>query len=109
MLVTLGLTRTTVAAGIQSPEMEPVICIAISILLLSSACQDTFSKEMEVESTNFSCSHPEFCSEAATCCQIGMDGYGWIAAAVGWSLWFLTLIIFCIDKMTKLRPDEFKH
>ncbi|PKU37035.1 hypothetical protein llap_12662 [Limosa lapponica baueri] len=38
-----------------------------------------------------------------------MDDYGWIAAAVGWSLWFLTLILLCVDKITKLRPDEPKY
>ncbi|KAM6437443.1 transmembrane protein 213 [Liasis olivaceus] len=87
--------------------MEPLICIAISVLLLSSACQNTFSKDKTPFS--FYVSDTDFCSEAATCCQTGMDGYGWIAAAVGWSLWFLTLIIFCIDKLTKLRPDEPKY
>lgn len=48
----------------------------------------------------------DYCSEAAKCCQLGVDEYGWIAAAVGWSLWFLTLILFCIDKLMKLQPDE---
>ncbi|XP_049678286.1 transmembrane protein 213 isoform X1 [Accipiter gentilis] len=50
-----------------------------------------------------------FCTQAATCCPTGMDDYGWIAAAVGWSLWFLTLILLCVDKVTKLRPDEPKY
>lgn len=43
------------------------------------------------------------------CCPSGMDDYGWIAAAVGWSLWFLTLILLCMDKIMKLRPDEPKY
>ncbi|KAM9245579.1 transmembrane protein 213 [Leptosomus discolor] len=50
-----------------------------------------------------------FCMQAAMCCPTGMDDYGWIAAAVGWSLWFLTLILLCVDKVTKLRPDEPKY
>lgn len=51
----------------------------------------------------------DFCPKAAKCCHLGVDEYGWIAAAVGWGLWFLTLILFCIDKLMKLRPDEPKH
>ncbi|NXB56324.1 TM213 protein, partial [Struthidea cinerea] len=55
------------------------------------------------------CLNVNFCRQAATCCPSGMDDYGWIAAAVGWSLWFLTLILLCIDKIMKLRPDEPKY
>ncbi|KFZ54977.1 Transmembrane protein 213, partial [Antrostomus carolinensis] len=50
-----------------------------------------------------------FCTQAAVCCPTGVDDYGWIAAAVGWSLWFLTLILLCVDKVMKLRPDEPKY
>uniref|UniRef100_A0A8C5Q016 Uncharacterized protein n=1 Tax=Leptobrachium leishanense TaxID=445787 RepID=A0A8C5Q016_9ANUR len=39
----------------------------------------------------------------------GVDSYGWIAAAVGWSLWFLTLILFCVGKIMALRPNEPKY
>ncbi|XP_064010887.1 transmembrane protein 213 [Pogoniulus pusillus] len=55
------------------------------------------------------CLNVSFCMQAAVCCPSGMDDYGWIAAAVGWSLWFLTLILLCVDKITKLRPDEPKY
>ncbi|XP_010564576.1 PREDICTED: transmembrane protein 213 [Haliaeetus leucocephalus] len=55
------------------------------------------------------CLNMNFCTQAATCCPTGMDDYGWIAAAVGWSLWFLTLILLCVDKVMKLRPDEPKY
>ncbi|XP_074000401.1 transmembrane protein 213 [Numenius arquata] len=55
------------------------------------------------------CLNVNFCPQAAMCCPTGMDDYGWIAAAVGWSLWFLTLILLCVDKITKLRPDEPKY
>ncbi|XP_027536323.1 transmembrane protein 213 isoform X2 [Neopelma chrysocephalum] len=55
------------------------------------------------------CLNVNFCAQAAVCCPSGMDDYGWIAAAVGWSLWFLTLILLCMDKIMKLRPDEPKY
>ncbi|XP_078077342.1 transmembrane protein 213-like [Mustelus asterias] len=48
----------------------------------------------------------DICTTAKTCCQLGVDEYGWIAAAVGWSLWFLTLILICVNKVGKLRPEE---
>ncbi|KAM6384000.1 transmembrane protein 213 [Alca torda] len=56
-----------------------------------------------------SCLNVNFCPQAAMCCPTAMDDYGWIAAAVGWSLWFLTLILLCVDKIMKLRPDEPKY
>ncbi|GCC36887.1 hypothetical protein chiPu_0015387 [Chiloscyllium punctatum] len=48
----------------------------------------------------------DICATTRLCCQNGVDEYGWIAAAVGWSLWFLTLILICVNKVDKLRPDE---
>uniref|UniRef100_A0A8C2UJS6 Transmembrane protein 213 n=1 Tax=Chinchilla lanigera TaxID=34839 RepID=A0A8C2UJS6_CHILA len=48
----------------------------------------------------------DFCPQAARCCRSGVDEYGWIAAAVGWGLWFLTLILLCVDKLMKLTPEE---
>ncbi|NXC12640.1 TM213 protein, partial [Corythaeola cristata] len=55
------------------------------------------------------CLYVNYCTQAAMCCPTGMDDYGWIAAAVGWSLWFLTLILLCVNKVMKLRPDEPKY
>ncbi|XP_008055035.1 transmembrane protein 213 [Carlito syrichta] len=52
------------------------------------------------------CPNVDFCPQAARCCHAGVDEYGWIAAAVGWSLWFLTLILLCVGKLTKLTPDD---
>ncbi|XP_027430581.1 transmembrane protein 213 [Zalophus californianus] len=52
------------------------------------------------------CPNVDFCLQVARCCHTGVDEYGWIAAAVGWSLWFLTLILLCVDKLMKLTPDE---
>ncbi|KAG9472260.1 transmembrane protein 213 [Eleutherodactylus coqui] len=51
----------------------------------------------------------DFCDVANRCCVPGMDSYGWIAAAVGWSLWFFTLILLCICKVMDLRPNEAKY
>ncbi|XP_005989497.1 transmembrane protein 213 [Latimeria chalumnae] len=48
----------------------------------------------------------DICSLAQKCCLFGVDEYGWIAAAVGWSLWFLTLILLCVDKITKLDSED---
>lgn len=48
----------------------------------------------------------DFCPLASLCCRASVDEYGWIAAAVGWSLWFLTLILLCVDKLMKLTPEE---
>ncbi|XP_074863534.1 transmembrane protein 213 [Carettochelys insculpta] len=59
--------------------------------------------------TPWPCPEVNFCQEVVNCCQLGVDEYGWIAAAVGWSLWFLTLILLCLDKVMKLRPDEPKY
>ena len=78
------------------------------ILVLTLVCCSSFS-EAKGNSSSSSCTYPDFCSEAARCCQFGVDDYGWIAAAVGWSLWFLTLILLCISKLMKLRPDEPKY
>ncbi|XP_042326289.1 transmembrane protein 213 isoform X2 [Sceloporus undulatus] len=68
-----------------------------------------YNTKTDVHFSNDSCPPPEFCKEATKCCQFGVDDYGWIAAAVGWSLWFLTLILLCIDKLMKLTPDEPKY
>ncbi|KAK6488268.1 transmembrane protein 213-like isoform X1 [Huso huso] len=48
------------------------------------------------------------CSMAAKCCQMGVGDYGWIAAAVGWGLWFITLILLCANKLSKMGVDEQK-
>ena len=48
----------------------------------------------------------DFCPLASLCCRASVDEYGWIAAAVGWSLWFLTLILLWVDKLMKLTPEE---
>ncbi|MBN3271024.1 TM213 protein, partial [Polyodon spathula] len=45
---------------------------------------------------------------AAKCCQMGVTDYGWTAAAVGWGLWFLTLILLCANKLSKMGVDEQK-
>ncbi|XP_008589679.1 PREDICTED: transmembrane protein 213 [Galeopterus variegatus] len=52
------------------------------------------------------CPNVDFCPQAARCCHAGVDEYGWVAAAVGWSLWFLTLILLCVNKLMTLTPEE---
>ncbi|CAO2603212.1 Transmembrane protein 213, partial [Lemmus lemmus] len=52
------------------------------------------------------CANVDFCPLASLCCRASVDEYGWVAAAVGWSLWFLTLILLCVDKLMKLTPEE---
>ncbi|XP_032914982.1 transmembrane protein 213 [Catharus ustulatus] len=88
---------------------------ALAVLLLTAVLWDSCSAAAEdlsnVSTTEYEppCLRVNFCSQAAMCCPSGMDDYGWIAAAVGWSLWFLTLILLCMDKIMKLRPDEPKY
>ncbi|XP_054844733.1 transmembrane protein 213 [Eublepharis macularius] len=93
--------------------MQLLNCMAFAFFLLCSAWQTSVSEVAEHHAENSSnsilCLNVDYCPEAAKCCQLGVDEYGWIAAAVGWSLWFLTLILFCIDKLMKLQPDEPKH
>ncbi|XP_008108753.1 transmembrane protein 213 [Anolis carolinensis] len=89
--------------------MDLLFHFAATVLLLLSVSRSAFSEETEVHSGNNSCPDPEFCTLASKCCQFGVDDYGWIAAAVGWSLWFITLILLCIDKIMKLKPDEPKY
>ncbi|XP_037677803.1 transmembrane protein 213-like [Choloepus didactylus] len=50
----------------------------------------------------------DFCPQATWYCHTSVDEYGWIAAAVDWSLLFLTLILLCVDKLMKLTPDDSK-
>ncbi|KAM6202243.1 transmembrane protein 213 [Rhynchocyon petersi] len=52
------------------------------------------------------CLSVDFCPLAARCCRAGMDDHGWVVAAVGWGLWFLTLILLCVGKLTALKPDH---
>ncbi|XP_007664444.1 transmembrane protein 213 [Ornithorhynchus anatinus] len=52
------------------------------------------------------CPGADFCIKVSRCCQLGVDEQGWVAAAVGWSLWFITLILLCVDKLVKLPADE---
>ncbi|XP_063301387.1 transmembrane protein 213 [Pelobates fuscus] len=55
------------------------------------------------------CPTEDICTMASKCCIPAVDSDGWIAAAVGWSLWFLTLILYCVGKVMDLRPNEPKY
>ncbi|XP_053409769.1 transmembrane protein 213 [Nycticebus coucang] len=72
----------------------------------SSSNSSTLTGHHPDAGTPEECPNVDFCPRAARCCHAGVDEHGWIAAAVGWSLWFLTLILLCVDKLMKLTPDE---
>ncbi|XP_068943417.1 transmembrane protein 213 [Petaurus breviceps papuanus] len=99
-------------------QLPTVIYIPISLVLLSASFYTTCLAETYNSSVPSSvsdsaflaqCSNVDFCSQAAQCCKHGMDEDGWIAAAIGWSLWFLTLILLCVGKLRKITPDESKY
>ncbi|XP_003503274.1 transmembrane protein 213 [Cricetulus griseus] len=75
----------------------------------ASSVNSTLSIHHPDPGTLEQCANVDFCPLASLCCQASVDEYGWIAAAVGWSLWFLTLILLCVDKLMKLTPEEPKH
>ncbi|XP_011357802.1 transmembrane protein 213 isoform X2 [Pteropus vampyrus] len=75
-------------------------------LAASSGSNSTLTAHHPDPETLEQCLNVDFCPQAARCCRIGVDEYGWIMAAIGWSLWFLTLILLCVDKLLKLTPDE---
>ncbi|XP_007177151.1 transmembrane protein 213 isoform X2 [Balaenoptera acutorostrata] len=75
-------------------------------LAASSSSNSTLTVHHPGLETLAQCPNVDFCPQAARCCHTGVDEYGWIAAAVGWSLLFLTLILLCVDKLMKLTPDE---
>ncbi|XP_015443871.1 transmembrane protein 213 isoform X2 [Pteropus alecto] len=75
-------------------------------LAASSGSNSTLTVHHPDPETLEQCLNVDFCPQAARCCRIGVDEYGWIMAAIGWSLWFLTLILLCVDKLLKLTPDE---
>ncbi|KAM8815592.1 transmembrane protein 213 [Rhynchonycteris naso] len=90
------------------------LVLSLAFASLHSACLAEVSSGNNSTLTNHhlgpetleQCHNVDFCPLATRCCHIGVDEYGWIAAAVGWSLWFLTLILLCVDKLMKLTPDE---
>ncbi|OCT58175.1 transmembrane protein 213 [Xenopus laevis] len=89
--------------------MKPVT--ALVFLGLLGACEVASVSETTPGSINslLQCPDQDICSLASVCCIPGVDSYGWIAAAVGWSLWFLTLILYCVGKVMNLHPNEPKY
>ncbi|XP_040857895.1 transmembrane protein 213 [Ochotona curzoniae] len=92
---------------------QAVLLLSLIFTSFHSACWAEASSNNSALSTHHpdpgfleQCPSVDFCPQAARCCHTGVDGYGWIAAAVGWSLWFLTLILLCVDKLMKLAPEE---
>ncbi|XP_008964227.1 transmembrane protein 213 [Pan paniscus] len=89
------------------------LILSLAFASLHSACSAASSSNSSTLTAHHpdpgtleQCLNVDFCPQAARCCRTGVDEYGWIAAAVGWSLWFLTLILLCVDKLMKLTPDE---
>nr|Q08EA8.3 RecName: Full=Transmembrane protein 213; Flags: Precursor [Mus musculus]AAI04375.1 Tmem213 protein [Mus musculus]AAI04376.1 Transmembrane protein 213 [Mus musculus]AAI19478.1 Transmembrane protein 213 [Mus musculus] len=72
----------------------------------TSSSNSTLSAHHPDPGTLEQCANVDFCPLASLCCRASVDEYGWIAAAVGWSFWFLTLILLCVDKLMKLTPEE---
>uniref|UniRef100_A0ABK0L2C6 Transmembrane protein 213 n=1 Tax=Rattus norvegicus TaxID=10116 RepID=A0ABK0L2C6_RAT len=72
----------------------------------ASSGNSTLSTHHPDPGTLEQCANVDFCPLASLCCRASVDEYGWIAAAVGWSFWFLTLILLCVDKLMKLTPEE---
>ncbi|XP_065536887.1 transmembrane protein 213 isoform X2 [Lathamus discolor] len=94
-----------------SAAIAVLFCTAVLWYSCSAAQEVSNASTSSVVTTEYEtpCLNVNICTQAAMCCPTGMDDYGWIAAAVGWSLWFLTLILLCVDKAMKLRPDEPKY
>ncbi|XP_040293300.1 transmembrane protein 213 [Bufo bufo] len=83
-----------------------------TVLLLLQLCyiQGSWAESNITTESLLQCpANNDFCDTASRCCMPGMDSYGWIAAAVGWSLWVFTLILICICQVMRLRPDEPKY
>ncbi|XP_069618944.1 transmembrane protein 213 [Ranitomeya imitator] len=82
------------------------------VLLLLQLCyiQESWAASNDTVESLLQCpADSTFCDVASRCCMPGMDSYGWIAAAVGWSLWVFTIILMCIGKVMDLRPNEPKY
>nr|XP_015208622.1 PREDICTED: transmembrane protein 213 [Lepisosteus oculatus] len=48
----------------------------------------------------------KLCSMAELCCpQIVVDAQGWIAAAIGWSLLFFTLILLAVKRLSTMGME----
>ncbi|KAF6276300.1 transmembrane protein 213 [Rhinolophus ferrumequinum] len=111
------MVRTdTTLSSVRHLISAPHAALVLSLLFASfhSTCLAEASSNRNSTSTTHhpdpetleQCLNVDFCPQAARCCHVGVDEYGWIMAAVGWSLWFLTLILLCVDKLMKLTPEE---
>ncbi|XP_061422472.1 transmembrane protein 213 [Lethenteron reissneri] len=58
---------------------------------------------------NMTTINAQFCSVSEACCILGVDQTGWIAAAVGWSLAFLVLIVSCACQLHSIHPEASKR
>ncbi|XP_073506601.1 transmembrane protein 213 [Phyllobates terribilis] len=79
------------------------------LLLLLCYIQESWAASNDTVSLLQCPADSTYCDVASRCCMPGMDSYGWIAAAVGWSLWVFTIILMCVGKVMDLRPNEPKY
>ncbi|XP_047619289.1 transmembrane protein 213 isoform X1 [Phacochoerus africanus] len=117
-LASVGTARTEASlSGMKRLRSAPWAPLVLSLAFASfhSAClaeasssssNSTLTVHHPHLETLEQCPTADFCPQAARCCHTGVDEYGWIAAAVGWSLLFLTLILLCVDKLMKLTPED---
>ncbi|XP_043729250.1 transmembrane protein 213 [Cervus elaphus] len=116
-LASAGTVHTEASLSMNRLHLAPWASLVLSLAFLSfhpvylaeasSSGNSTLTvHHPENLETLEQCPNVDFCPQAARCCHMGVDEYGWIAAAVGWSLLFLTLILLCVDKLMKLTPDE---
>ncbi|CAM9554460.1 unnamed protein product [Lampetra planeri] len=85
--------------GTQTPQADSLL-------------QQCISKDMFVASipfVNMTTINAQFCSVSEACCILGVDQTGWIAAAVGWSLAFLVLIVSCACQLHSIHPEASKR
>ncbi|KAF5914519.1 transmembrane protein 213 [Diceros bicornis minor] len=114
--ISAGMVQTASLSSMKHLTSAPRAALVLSLVFATfhSAClaeassnnNSTLTAHHPDPGTLEQCLNVDFCPQAARCCHSGVDEYGWIAAAVGWSLLFLTLILLCVDKLMKLTPDE---
>ncbi|XP_046525308.1 transmembrane protein 213 isoform X1 [Equus asinus] len=111
-LVPTGASLSSMKHLTSAPQATLVLSLIFASFHLACSAEASSSNNSTLTAhhpdleTLEQCLNVDFCPQAAQCCHAGVDEYGWIAAAIGWSLWFLTLILLCVDKLMKLTPDE---
>ncbi|XP_032893622.1 transmembrane protein 213 [Amblyraja radiata] len=105
------MNRSSFRCRFIAPANLVLLWVSAAIEQVAASLDSNFSLSKPMDHIVDQCAQyfqdgQDLCVTTKACCQTGVDEYGWIAAAVGWSLWFLTLILVCISKVAKLKPDE---